>query len=63
MQSFKKNIMRHFIFLLLLSSIRLSSAAQLPQKPCSQPEYRQFDFWLGEWEAFDTNGQKAGDSK
>lgn len=33
------------------------------QKPCSQPEYRQFDFWLGEWEAFGKNGQKAGDSK
>ncbi|MFZ1785616.1 MAG: nuclear transport factor 2 family protein [Ferruginibacter sp.] len=31
--------------------------------PCSKPVYRQFDFWLGEWEAFGTNGQKAGDSK
>ena len=33
------------------------------QRPCSSPVYRQFDFWLGEWEAFGTNGQKAGDSK
>jgi hypothetical protein len=33
------------------------------QKPCSRPEYRQFDFWIGEWEAFGKNGQKAGDSK
>jgi hypothetical protein len=33
------------------------------QKPCSQPAYRQFDFWIGEWEAFGKNGQKAGDSK
>lgn len=33
------------------------------QRPCSKPEYRQFDFWIGEWEAFNTNGQKAGDSK
>ncbi|MEO7310190.1 MAG: hypothetical protein ABIX01_07335 [Chitinophagaceae bacterium] len=33
------------------------------QKPCSRPEYRQFDFWLGEWEAFGINGKKAGDSK
>jgi hypothetical protein len=27
------------------------------------PVYRQFDFWLGEWEVFGINGQKAGDSK
>jgi hypothetical protein len=33
------------------------------QKPCSAPEYRQFDFWIGEWEAFGKNGTKAGDSK
>lgn len=33
------------------------------QKPCSKPEYRQFDFWIGEWEAFAPNGNKGGDSK
>lgn len=33
------------------------------QLPCSSPLYRQFDFWIGEWEAFGKNGQKAGDSK
>jgi len=33
------------------------------QKPCSDPVYRQFDFWIGEWEAYGLNGQKAGDSK
>lgn len=34
------------------------------QKPCnSNPAYRQFDFWIGEWEAFGLNGNKAGDSK
>ncbi len=33
------------------------------QRPCADPVYRQFDFWLGEWEAFGLNGQKAGDSK
>ncbi len=33
------------------------------QVPCSDPEYRQFDFWIGEWEAFGKNGKKAGDSK
>jgi hypothetical protein len=34
------------------------------QSPCgSNPVYRQFDFWIGEWEAFGLNGNKAGDSK
>jgi hypothetical protein len=33
------------------------------QHPCSGPEYRQFDFWIGQWEAFGVKGQKAGDSK
>ncbi len=33
------------------------------QLPCSNPVYRQFDFWIGEWEAYSTNGKKAGDSK
>ena len=31
--------------------------------PCNHPEFRQFDFWIGEWEAFGKNGKKAGDSK
>ncbi len=33
------------------------------QKPCSAPAYRQFDFWIGEWDVFAKNGTKAGDSK
>ncbi len=44
--------------------ILLFSATGYSQKlPCSQPVYRQFDFWIGEWEAFGTKGNKAGDSK
>ena len=32
--------------------------------PCTvDPAYRQFDFWIGQWEAFAPNGKKAGDSK
>ena len=30
------------------------------QAPCSAPEYRQFDFWLGTWEVRTPNGQLAG---
>jgi hypothetical protein len=45
-------------FILLLSTTVINA-----QRPCSDPLYRQFDFWIGEWEAFGLNGKKAGDSK
>jgi len=41
----------------------LISSLAIAQRPCSDPVYRQFDFWIGEWEAYGVNGQKAGDSK
>ena len=31
--------------------------------PCSSPQFRQFDFWIGDWEAYGVNGKKGGDSK
>jgi hypothetical protein len=49
-----------FLLSFLFSFTKIIQAQKLP---CSNPVYRQFDFWLGQWEAFDTNGQKAGDSK
>jgi hypothetical protein len=52
--------MKRFI---LLSSIHFAGIIGWGQKPCSLPEYRQFDFWVGQWEAIATNGNKAGDSK
>jgi len=55
--------MRQFIPLLIFTILFNSSFAQAPARPCSDPVYRQFDFWIGEWEAFATNGNKAGDSK
>jgi hypothetical protein len=39
------------------------SVAAPAQTPCSRAEYRQFDFWIGEWEAFGAKDVKAGDSK
>jgi ketosteroid isomerase-like protein len=31
----------------------VSSQRSPGASPCSAPEYRQFDFWLGDWDAFD----------
>ncbi len=51
-------------FLFVLFTYTTWSQKQPPVSPCSSnPVYRQFDFWIGEWEAFGTNGVKRGDSK
>jgi hypothetical protein len=34
--------------------------AQEPVERCQAEEYRQFDFWLGEWEVRDTEGAVVG---
>lgn len=31
--------------------------------PCQSPEQRHFDFWVGDWEVFDTLGNKIGENK
>jgi len=49
---------------LFLCFIPFLLIAQQPSKvPCSDTAHRQFDFWIGEWEAYNLKGQKAGDSK
>jgi hypothetical protein len=30
-----------------------SSAATGPSAPCAGPEFRQFDFWLGDWDTYE----------
>jgi hypothetical protein len=39
-------------FLSTMILLALSAAAQssAPQKPCAGPEFRQFDFWVGDWD-------------
>ena len=50
---------------LLYTVIAMMIWAQIvAQKPCgTNPVYRQFDFWIGEWIVYGNNGSKAGDSK
>jgi len=36
------------------------SAGRAPAKPCSAPEYRQFDFWIGDWQVTTPDGRVAG---
>ena len=39
-------------------NVATADAAKNSSKPvpCSAPEYRQFDFWAGDWDAFDRDG-------
>lgn len=46
------------VMLLIFGSYPLPASE--PPDPCSSPEYRQFDFWLGEWTAFSEEGEKQG---
>ncbi len=36
---------------------------QQQQPPCSTPEHRQFDFWIGDWEVFNPQGQRVGSNR
>lgn len=36
---------------------------QQQQRPCSTPEHRQFDFWIGDWEVFNPQGQRVGSNR
>ena len=40
-----------------------ADAQRPPEKPCSGPEYRQFDFWLGNWEVRDKKGVLEGTNR
>jgi hypothetical protein len=45
--------------LLLLGTAVLPGRAQTPKKAaasCQAPEYRQLDFWVGDWDTYDLDG-------
>ena len=41
-------------------ALRFATAAN---EACSAPEYRQFDFWLGQWEVRTPDGKHAGTNR
>ena len=51
------------VFLMLAASTTSMSQVQVASPCGSNPLYRQFDFWIGEWDVYALNGKKAGDSK
>jgi len=56
-------VKRLAIALVALTIMSLDAAAQAPQpKPCSAPEAKQFDFWIGDWDVFE-DGKLAGTNR
>ena len=53
---------KSFFLTIVLFIIPVSLMAQTNQKPCNccTPEYRQFDFWIGDWEVYDPDGNLVG---
>ncbi|WP_223670135.1 hypothetical protein [Kangiella shandongensis] len=54
--------MKYLILTLLLVTGFIASGAEKKQQPCSDDEYHQFDFWVGEWEVFNPKGKKVGEN-
>lgn len=56
--------MKYLSKLILLTVFLFTTAAafgqQKPPKPCSTDAYRQFDFWLGEWNVYSPQGTYQG---
>lgn len=59
--------MRKIFLCCFFAGLVLYSAAQTsnaPKSPCgTNAAYRQFDFWIGEWQVFGLNGKVAGQSR
>ncbi len=52
-----------FILLMVANHIQAQGGYVEPPTPCSSPEYRQMDFWIGEWEVFTSRNNKVGKSR
>ena len=51
---------------LLAIAIAISTSSALaapPPAPCSSPEHRQFDFWIGEWRVSKPDGSFVGTNR
>lgn len=57
--------MRIVLFFVVFVCLMQTTLAQAPiPGPCgTNPVYRQFDFWIGNWDVFALNGKKAGESR
>jgi hypothetical protein len=53
-------VRRHLFMIVFFALIATPSSARGDITSCSRPEFRQFDFWVGDWDVVDENGKAAG---
>ena len=68
-----KTMKNHPVLVVLMSALSFSATAQddqsgasstVPARPCEQrDEFKEFDFWLGQWDVHLENGTYAGENK
>jgi hypothetical protein len=48
--------------MVLLAIVLIAAFAQVapPANPCQASEFHQFDFWIGDWDVHDPQGQRIG---
>ena len=44
-------------------AVTTSPAAPMMSASCTAPQYRQFDFWLGDWDLVGADGKKSAEDK
>ena len=47
----------------LLAAAMMPTASAFAAPPCEAPEFRQFDFWIGDWQVFKPDGTVAGTNR
>ena len=63
------SLLRRSLGIALLLAVASVASAQQPagdakaSPPCAAPEYRQFDFWIGDWEVHDASGKRVGENR
>lgn len=53
-------VLKFIVLGMLILNVPVPAPAQDPPSRCTAPEYRAFDFWIGEWNVHGANGQLAG---
>ena len=56
-------ILRATMVLATMTITAATAQTPAPPQPCAQPETRQFDFWIGDWDVFLPDGKLAGTNR
>jgi hypothetical protein len=59
---FSKTAYFCFALIFLVFSLKAAESPQNPKTCKNSPEFRQFDFWIGEWDVFVTDKQAGSSS-